>query len=52
LVEIEYFIALCNSLTTRGVKTSLFDSYATFIKNFSTEDALWIKETEKVTIMM
>jgi adenylosuccinate lyase len=51
LVEIEYFIALCEvplpQLTT--VNPDLFDSLRNIYKNFSTEDALWIKETEKVT---
>ena len=51
LVEIEYFIALCEiplpQLTT--VNSNVFDSLRAIYKNFSTEDALWIKETEKVT---
>ena len=51
LVEIEYFIALCQvplpQLT--GVNPDLFESLRNIYKNFSTEDALWIKETEKVT---
>ena len=51
LVEIEYFIALCEvplpQLTT--VNPDLFESLRNIYKNFSTEDALWIKETEKVT---
>jgi adenylosuccinate lyase len=51
LVEIEYFIALCEvplpQLTT--VNPNVFESLRNIYKNFSTEDALWIKETEKVT---
>ena len=51
LVEIEYFIALCEvplpQLTT--VNPDVFESLRNIYKNFSTEDALWIKETEKVT---
>ena len=51
LVEIEYFIALCeipiSQLAT--VNPNLFDGLRSIYKNFSTEDALWIKETEKVT---
>ncbi|KAB1155596.1 adenylosuccinate lyase [Flavobacterium luteum] len=51
LVEIEYFIALCEvplpQLAT--VNPNLFDGLRSIYKNFSTEDALWIKETEKVT---
>jgi adenylosuccinate lyase len=51
LVEVEYFIALCElplpQLESVDVKkyAALRDLY----KNFSTEDALWIKETEKTT---
>ena len=51
LVEIEYFIALCEvplpQLAT--VNQSIFESLRNIYKNFSTQDALWIKETEKVT---
>lgn len=51
LVEIEYFIALCEvplpQLAT--VNPDVFDSLRNIYKNFSTEDAFWIKETEKVT---
>jgi len=51
LVEIEYFIALCEiplpQLAT--VNPNVFESLRNIYKNFSTEDALWIKETEKVT---
>ena len=51
LVEIEYFIALCELPLPqlKNVNPNLFDSLRNIYKNFSTEDALWIKETEKVT---
>ncbi len=51
LVEIEYFITLCEiplpQLTT--VNPNVFESLRNIYKNFSTQDAIWIKETEKVT---
>ncbi len=51
LVEIEYFIALCEVPLPQlaGVSSDLFESLRNIYQNFSTEDALWIKETEKVT---
>ena len=51
LVEIEYFIALCEIPLPQlnKVNPDLFESLRIIYKNFSTEDALWIKETEKVT---
>jgi adenylosuccinate lyase len=51
LVEIEYFIALCEVPLPqlKNVNPNLFDSLRNIYKNFSTQDALWIKETEKVT---
>jgi adenylosuccinate lyase len=51
LVEIEYFIALCEIPLPqlKNVNPNLFESLRNIYKNFSTEDALWIKETEKVT---
>jgi adenylosuccinate lyase len=51
LVEIEYFIALCEVPLPqlKNVNPNLFDGLRAIYKNFSTEDALWIKETEKVT---
>jgi adenylosuccinate lyase len=51
LIEIEYFIALCEVPLPqlKNVNPNLFDSLRDIYKNFSTEDALWIKETEKVT---
>jgi adenylosuccinate lyase len=51
LVEIEYFIALCEVPLPqlKSVNPDIFDSLRNIYKNFSTQDALWIKETEKVT---
>lgn len=51
LVEIEYFIALCEVPLPqlKNVNPTVFESLRNIYKNFSTEDALWIKETEKVT---
>ncbi len=51
LIEVEYFIALCElplpQLET--VDAKLFTSLREMYTKFSTEDALWIKETEKTT---
>lgn len=51
LVEVEYFIALCElplpQLT--GVDKNLYGQLRNIYENFSTEDALTIKETEKTT---
>ncbi|HLT65924.1 MAG TPA: adenylosuccinate lyase [Flavobacterium sp.] len=51
LVEIEYFIALCElplpQLST--VSKDLFDDLRKIYIDFSTDDALWIKNTEKTT---
>lgn len=51
LVEIEYFITLCELPLPqlKEVDSNLFESLRDIYKNFSTQDALWIKETEKVT---
>ncbi|PKB17671.1 adenylosuccinate lyase [Flavobacterium sp. 5] len=51
LIEVEYFIALCEVPLPqlKNVNPNIFDSLRDIYKNFSTEDALWIKETEKVT---
>jgi adenylosuccinate lyase len=51
LIEIEYFIALCEEPLPqlKEVNPSVFESLRSIYKNFSTQDALWIKETEKVT---
>ncbi|MFZ4672313.1 MAG: adenylosuccinate lyase [Flavobacterium sp.] len=51
LVEVEYFIALSESNLPqlKGVNKNSYDSLRNLYKNFSTEDALVIKETEKIT---
>ena len=51
LVEIEYFIALCEIPLPqlKDVNPNVFESLRDIYRNFSTENALWIKETEKVT---
>jgi len=51
LVEIEYFIALCeaNIPQLSGVDKTLFDELRTIYTHFSSEDAQKIKDTEKVT---
>lgn len=51
LIEIEYFIALCQHgiPQLQGVDEAVFSELRKIYKNFSTEDALWIKETEKTT---
>jgi adenylosuccinate lyase len=51
LVEVEYFIALCEIPLKQleDIDHKLFDSLRNIYRNFSTEDALWIKDTEKVT---
>jgi adenylosuccinate lyase len=51
LVEIEYFIALCELPLPQlsGIDNSLFEELRQIYQQFSSEDALEIKETEKVT---
>lgn len=51
LVEIEYFIALCEIPLPqlKNVNPDSFESLRNIYKNLSTDDALWIKETEKIT---
>lgn len=51
LVEIEYFIALREADLPQLAKIdkSVYGSLRAIYENFSTEDALWIKETEKTT---
>lgn len=51
LVEVEYFIALREADVPQLAKIdkSIYDSLRAIYKNFSTEDSLWIKETEKTT---
>ena len=50
-VEIEYFIALCELPLPQlsGFDTALFDNLRSIYKEFSTDDALKIKDIEKVT---
>ena len=50
-VEIEYFIALCEIPLPQlsGFEPSKFDALRDIYNNFSTEDALVIKDIEKVT---
>ena len=50
-VEIEYFIALCESDLPQltGVDHKHFKALRAIYKNFSTEDAQKIKDIEKVT---
>jgi adenylosuccinate lyase len=51
LIEVEYFIALCEVDLPQlsSVNKSVFEALRKIYTNFSTEDALWIKETEKTT---
>ena len=51
LIEVEYFIALCEADLPQlsGVNKTVFDGLRKIYTQFSTEDALWIKETEKTT---
>ncbi|MSP84796.1 MAG: adenylosuccinate lyase [Flavobacteriaceae bacterium] len=51
LIEIEYFIALCEIPLPqlKGIDKGVFESLRNLYKNFSTQDALRIKETEKTT---
>jgi adenylosuccinate lyase len=51
LIEIEYFIALSEIPLPQleGIDKGVFKSLRDLYKNFSTHDALWIKETEKTT---
>ncbi|MCL9807263.1 adenylosuccinate lyase [Flavobacterium amniphilum] len=51
LIEVEYFIALCEAGLPQlsGVDKNLYADLRKIYENFATEDALWIKETEKTT---
>lgn len=51
LVEVEYFIALCNIPLPqlKEVDSSVFPDLKKIYLNFTEEDALWIKEEEKTT---
>lgn len=50
-VEVEYFIALCELPLPqlKGVDSNVFETLRDIYRNFSTSDALEIKETEKIT---
>ncbi|MCU0613949.1 MAG: adenylosuccinate lyase [Desulfobacterales bacterium] len=50
-VEVEYFIALCNLPIPqlKSIDKNLFDTLRNIYRNFSTEDALRVKDIEKVT---
>lgn len=51
LVEVEYFIALCEQPLPQlqGVSHTIFEDLRALYKNFSSEDALAIKKIESVT---
>lgn len=51
LVEVEYFIALCELPLQQlaGIDKAVFESLRSLYKNFTSDDALKIKETEKTT---
>ena len=51
LVEVEYFIELCEAGIPQlaGIEKSVYPELRKMYENFSLEDALWIKETEKTT---
>jgi adenylosuccinate lyase len=51
LIEIEYFIALCEIPLPQlnEIDKEVYQRLRSLYKNFSTQDALWIKETEKTT---
>lgn len=51
LVEVEYFIALCELPLPQlqNIDKTIYPSLRKIYEDFSTEDALWIKETEKTT---
>ncbi|WP_187264299.1 adenylosuccinate lyase [Pontibacter beigongshangensis] len=51
LVEVEYFIALCEQPlpSLQGISPSIFPKLRAIYEQFTEQDALTIKETEKVT---
>ena len=51
LVEVEYFIALCEIPLPqlKNVTKDVFPELRKIYQEFSTEDAVWIKDTEKTT---
>ena len=50
LVEVEYFIALCELPLPQLdlIDRSVFESLRNIYQNFSSDDALWIKKSEKI----
>ncbi|MBQ0118041.1 MAG: adenylosuccinate lyase [Flavobacterium sp.] len=51
LIEVEYFIALCEQKLPQlsGVDPSVYESLRDLYRNFTTADAQWIKDKEKIT---
>ncbi len=51
LIEVEYFIALCehNLPQLQAISHDIFPSLRKLYKDFSAEDAIWIKNKEKIT---
>ncbi|WP_395042900.1 adenylosuccinate lyase [Flavobacterium sp.] len=51
LVEVEYFISLCELPLPqlKNIDAKVFSELRNIYLNFSTQDALWIKESEKTT---
>lgn len=51
LIEVEYFIALCehNLPQLQTISHDIFPSLRKLYKDFSAEDAIWIKDKEKIT---
>ena len=51
LVEVEYFIALCEADLPQleGVNKAVYSDLRNLYKSFTTDDAQWIKDTEKIT---
>ncbi|MHC5201198.1 adenylosuccinate lyase [Myroides sp. LJL119] len=51
LVEVEYFIALCELglPELKGVPSEVFKELRKLYENFSSENAIWIKEKESIT---
>lgn len=51
LIEVEYFIALCEQKLPQlsGVNPSVYESLRDLYRNFTTADAQWIKDKEKIT---
>jgi adenylosuccinate lyase len=51
LIEVEYFIALCEADLPQlaSVDKNIYSELRNIYVKFSTDDALWIKETEKTT---